>query len=61
MMFSKKSVCEIVSGVDETLAQLIATIGFTILIARRSARHSINVVRLVEEASVTVFEPFHAR
>ena len=59
--FAKNVGFEIVSAVDGTLAQLIWTIGFVFLTVRRSARHSIKIVRLVEDLSVVVLGSFQAR
>ena len=52
---------EIVSVVDETLTQLIWTLGFVFLSVRRSARHSIKVVRLVQDISAVLRGPLPAR
>ena len=55
--FAKNVGFEIVSAVDGTLAQYIWTLGFVFLIIRRSARHSMEVVRLVQDLSVVVLGP----
>ena len=58
--FAKNVGFEIVSAVAGSFAQLLWTIGFVFLIVRRSARHSIKIVRLVEDLSVVVLGPFQA-
>ena len=59
--FAKNVGFEIVSAVDETLAQLIWTLGFVFLLVRKSAKDSIKIVSLVQDLSVVVLGPFQAR